>query len=445
MTCFERKQMKVGFLTLGCRVNQYESQALSEELEKMGFEIAKFGDKCDVYVVNTCAVTEESVRKSRQMVRRAIKRNPEAFVAVTGCAAQLDPDAFSGIENVGYVCGTRNKKSIIDAVSMWMNGKSDVLSKEKISSLTEPMERLNITHFERTRAYVKIQDGCNNKCAYCIIPSLRGGIVSRPVNEILEEAEALAGNGCHEIVLTGIETASYEYGLADLIEKISEVNGIDRIRMGSLEPSFVRRDLVDRICEIPKMEHHFHLSVQSGCDEVLHAMRRKYNTAMLSERIEYIRSKMPDVMFSADVIVGFPGETDEMFQKTCEFLKKAGFLHLHIFTYSKRPGTEAAMMQGQVDECVKNERLHILSEIAHNEKLKIYNSLIENQKQMDVLAEVKSGNYITGHTENFIECSIPADTVPCNIRREYRGKMLKIVPKFIDGDRLVCDLADNCK
>ncbi len=421
---------KAAFMTLGCRVNQYESEALSEALEALGYESAAFSDQCDLYVINTCAVTEESVRKSRQMVRRAVKKNPAALVCVCGCAAQLTPETFSSIDGVTFVCGTRNKAELIEAVRKGVGGAVSVKPPEGALSPTR------ITKFDRTRAYVKIQDGCDGKCAYCVIPSVRGDIVLRPEEEIISEVGALAEGGCREVVLTGIETAAYGKELPKLIKRIAAINGIERIRLGSLEPSFLKTDFVDAIAAIPKVCPHFHLSVQNGSDNVLRRMRRKYNVAMLERNAAYIRKVMPQVNFSADVIVGFPGETEEDFASTCEVLKRIGFLHLHIFTYSKRPGTEAAAMPEQVDENIKTDRLHRLEAIAAEMKAERLQEIIATDEPLTVLAETVSGGHLMGHTESFVECGIELPHGICG--EGLKGTFLTVIPVRVEQGILIC-------
>jgi len=425
---------KAAFLTLGCRVNQYESEALSEALEGLGYASASFSDTCDLYVINTCAVTEESVRKSRQMVRRAIKKNPNALICVCGCAAQLAPEIFAAIDGVSFVCGTRNKEEIVEAVKNGCSGRLSVKPPEGALSPTR------ITKFDRTRAYVKIQDGCDGKCAYCVIPRVRGGIVLRDEEEIVSEVKALAEGGCREVVLTGIETASYGKGLVSLLTRIAAIDGIERIRMGSLEPSFLKPSVVDAIAKIPKVCPHFHLSVQNGSDAVLRRMRRKYNTAKLIEHALYIRKVMPQVNFSADVIVGFPGETEDDFAATCETLRRIGFLHLHIFTYSKRPDTEAATLPNQVPETVKTDRLHRLEALAEEMKREYLDAILREGKPLTVLAETVSDGYLTGHTESFVECGIelPADTCADGLK----GTFLNVIPERVEKGLLICQIKE---
>ena len=415
---------KVGIITLGCRVNQYESESLAEALQPHGYRSVPFSECCDLYIINTCAVTEESVRKSRQMVRRAVKKNPNAIVCVCGCAAQLSPETFSAIDGVSLVFGTRNKQELIKAVAEF---------KQKTVSVEPPIGELSptrITSFNRTRAYVKIQDGCNGKCAYCIIPHVRGTVVLRSETEIVEEVRALAVSGCREVVLTGIETAAYGERLLTLLRKIAVIDGIERIRLGSLEPSFLKPAIVDALIAIPKVCPHFHLSVQNGSDAVLHRMRRKYNVATLERNATYIRSVLPTVNFSADIIVGFPGETEEDFVATAALLRRIGFLHLHVFTYSKRPGTEAAAMPEQIEESIKAERLHRLEALAADMKEKRLCELITQGEPLTILAETFSDGCLIGHTDSFVECAV---ALPFGIRGEsLRGQFVRFLPKTIN-------------
>ncbi len=423
-------------LTLGCRVNQYETEALAEELFQLGIIREDFNEKCDIYIINTCAVTEESVRKSRQMVRRARNKNSEAFIGVMGCAAQLKSSDFTNIKGVSFVCGTRNKFEMLSAVLRYYKNKE---MPQRSSLIVEPkgeLKKTSAVHFERTRAYVKIQDGCNGKCTYCVIPSLRGSVVNRNENEILEEVNTVADNGFHEVVLTGIETAAYGKNLSELIKKINNINGIERIRMGSLEPSFLKKDFIDSIYEVPALAHHFHISIQNGSDRILALMKRKYNTVTALKNIDYIRQVMPDVNFSADVIVGFPTETEEDFNLTCEFVKKAGFLHLHLFAYSRRPQTEAAKMKGQIPDAVKSERLHILKSIAEAEKEKILKDIINKKSPLKVLIETEDAGFAYGHSGNFTECAVPIDSIK-SCQKILKGSFVEIIPEDLRNGSII--------
>lgn len=400
--------MTFSVYTLGCRVNQYESAAVTEALERRGAVCLTHEEICDAYIINTCTVTAESDRKARQFIRRAIKKNPCAFILVMGCYAQREAEKVAEINGVDYICGSRNKLSAVDALfKLYDSGRKNehaVIEKCELDKCGfEPMA---ISSFERTRAYVKIEDGCENRCAYCIIPEARGKVVSKPQDDIIKEIRSLSASGYREVVLTGIETASYGKDrpgedLITLTREADKIPGIERIRFGSLDPAALRADFVDAMASLAHICHHFHLSLQSGCDETLARMRRKYNTDIIRRNVAYLREKMPDVCLSADIIVGFPGESEEEFAKTCEFIKEFGLLHGHIFCYSKRPGTEAQKMPDQVAEEVKKERNRRLSDICESSGRDIILSYMG--KAVPVLFESYDGVFAYGHTGNFIE------------------------------------------
>ena len=409
---------------------------ISDGLEKLGLKKESFSNLCDIYVINSCAVTEESVKKTRQMIRRAYSKNNNAFIALCGCASQLEADNFSKMKELGFVCGTRNKGVLVDAVKAYLN--NEAFDKIAVSEPKGELRPTSINRFERTRAYVKIEDGCEGKCAYCIIPKVRGGIVLRDEGEIINEVAALADGGCHEVVLTGIETSAYGKDLTLLIKKISEIKGIDRIRLGSLDPSFLKKDFIDAVSEIPQFCHHFHISLQNGSDRILALMRRRYNTDMILKNVDYIREKMPDVCLSADIIVGFPNETEDDFTVTCELVKHLGLLHVHAFTYSKRPGTEAAEMDGQIPEVVKTKRLHKLTAVADCNKNMILSGLIEKKEPVYILIETMEKGFLTGHTDNFIECKIPiSDNLAPTL---LKGRMIEAIPTDIIDGFLICSV-----
>lgn len=436
------ERIRAAILTLGCRVNQYESDAIAGRLEALGAEICAPGEVADIYVVNTCTVTAESDRKSRQFIRRCLKKNPDAVVAVTGCFAQVSPEG-AAIPGVSLVCGNDRKLTVADeAMALVHRGKGTDCRVNVGDIFEAAFEEMAIEKPEsRTRAFVKIEDGCESKCAYCIIPYARGRIRSKGAKDVLSEVRAIADHGCKEIVLTGIETSSYGkdfadgYDLADLLTEVSEIEGIERIRLGSLDPSAMSHGLIDRMAALPKLMPHFHISMQSGSDAVLKRMRRRYLTATALERLEYIREKIPRVMFSTDLIVGFPGETEEEFEETMDFCRKARFFHLHIFPYSKRAGTPAATMPGQVPEDVKSKRLAHLSE----QQAGIRRALIEAEMAkfpcQTVLFEAWDSTYIYGHTENFMEVKAPVDPslsgsiVPVQLKGEEKGICIcKVTP-----------------
>ena len=425
--------------TLGCRLNQYESTAIEETLSAKGFLILPFTEKCDVYIINTCAVTEESEKKSRKLIRRAHSENPQAFVIVTGCASQVHSDIIEKIPGVSYVCGNRNKLSAAEAACALIKGDI-VEDKVKIEDvLTAPIEKMSITRSDRTRAYVKIEDGCDNHCTYCIIKTARGNVVSRNADEIIEEIEKLCRTGYEEVVLTGVETASYgkdlsgAYSLADLIHDVAEKTEVKRIRLGSLEPSVLKKDFVDRVASEPKFMPSFHLSLQSGSNKVLADMKRKYNREMVLANVEYIKSVMPDSTFTCDIIAGFPGESEADFADTYDISEKIGFLHMHVFPFSKREGTPAATMQGQLPESTKNERVKKLMEL--DEVLRRANAERFIGRTVDVLFETERGGVYTGHAPNMLEVCVSSE-------EDIKGKIVPVTLASYDGEKVIGEIAE---
>ena len=429
----KKETRKAGIYTLGCKVNQYESQAIAEELEARGFEIASPAGKCDAYIINTCTVTAESDRKARQFIRRAISKNPDAVVIVTGCMAQTAPDAVAAIEGVDAVIGNTDKlaaaKFADELVSKNSKAESAAIAVSDIYSA--PFENMTITKFDRTRAYVKIEDGCESRCTYCIIPAARGKIRSKPFAEVIKEVEILTANGCREVVLTGIETASYgkDLGgvdLADLLCRVDKIEGIGRVRLGSLDPSLIKEDFVKRIAPLRSLAPHFHLSLQSGSSKVLASMKRKYNADMAMRAIELLRKYIPRAQFTTDIIVGFPGETEQDFCETVEFVKKAKFLMTHIFPYSKRQGTPAATMQGQIPKEQKSQRLHLLQSVEAEIREGLLAKRITEEPVSEVLFETYSDGVATGHTDDFIEVRVPS---PAPLHAELRRVRLTSADK----------------
>lgn len=396
-----------GICTLGCKVNQYESRVFAESLEKYGVKICDFSQKCDIYILNTCAVTSESDRKARQMVRRAVSCNPLAYVIVTGCYAQLDPNAVAAISGVDFVCGNRNKLKAVEAALEFMkrgqkNSEALVINDCLDGAVFEPMSIVKPDP-GHTRAFVKIQDGCSSNCSYCIIPTVRGDVRSKPADDVFNEVKTLADGGCREVVLTGIETSAYGYNLAELIKRLNGIDSLERIRLGSLDPSFMRAGLIDQICGLEKVMPHFHLSMQSGSNRILALMKRRYNTQMAYENMEYIKSKRPETLFTTDIMTGFPNETDSDFNSTLKFAELVRFLHIHIFTYSKRPGTPAAYMSGQIPEKEKVRRAAVLSEFQSEIKKSVLEGIISKGKPLTVLFEETENGFLKGHSEEFAE------------------------------------------
>ena len=410
------KQYTVGILTLGCKVNQYESEAISERLESLGFRISPHSDVCDAYVINTCTVTAESDRKARQMIRRMIKTNPAAYILVAGCYSQISPDAVASIEGVDYVCGSSNKMSITDKLCELMHNGKNKIAEVCVPDLdSAEFECMSIKKFDRTRAYVKIEDGCESKCTYCTIPKARGNIRSKPFADVIDEVERLTLGGCREVVLTGIETGSYgddlqgDQNLASLLCEIDKIEGIGRVRLGSLDPTVIKPEFVNKIKDLKSVAPHFHLSLQSGSDAVLARMKRKYNSAQAMKSISLLREAMPNVKFTTDVIVGFPGETEEDFERSCEFVKNAEFLMVHVFPYSKRRGTLAATMPDQIPEEMKKHRVHVLTEISREARQRILDRAVIDGQEVQVLFETFHDGYVYGHTADFIEIKAKSD------------------------------------
>lgn len=413
--------------TLGCRVNQYESRAIEERLIGYGLSLGSFDDVCDVYIINTCAVTAESERKSRQMARRAFKRNPDALILMTGCQAQLHPEVCRRLPGVRYIGGNASKLEVADAAVRLLRERSEVMLSTR--EIGDSFESYRVSVPDHTRAYIKIEDGCKNKCAYCVIPKVRGPVRSKPIPDVLEEVKALSARGYKEIVLTGIEVCDYQYGLTELIRALGDIEGLERIRLASVDPAFINSAFIDGVKDIAQFCHHFHLSLQSCCDATLCAMRRPYNTAILKRNIAYARAVFPDIAFTADMICGFPGETDADFEETLRTFEELGLIYAHIFPFSPRPGTEAATMPGQVSEEVKSRRCERLHELMLRRRNEIIGGIARSGKALSVLFEEKKDGYWYGHTENFIEVALQGE-------EELGGQIRKV--------ELLAEQPDGC-
>ena len=421
------KRYRASVYTLGCRVNLYESEAIADKLAENGFEIVDFSDECDVYIINTCTVTAESDRKSRQIIRRAIKANTDAKILVCGCYSQMFSDELKKIEGVDYIGGTTDKMAVVERAIALVNetklSTPELNIKDPYTADFEPMEAVAQ---DRTRAFLKIEDGCNNKCSYCIIPKARGRVRSKPIEDVRDEVEKIVQNGYKEIVLVGIETAAYgegqQYSLIDLLEELENVDGLERIRLGSLEPAYLKDHIIDRLALLKKTMPHYHLSLQSGTDNTLNAMRRRYNVKMIERAVKYMREKILNVTFGSDFIVGFPTETDNDHQSTMRFVDSLEILNSHIFSYSIRPGTEAAQIKTQVPSNVKEERHKQLQNVALQMKKRCIEGFIQNKTKLNVLFETYKDGYNVGHTDNFIYVKVRNDT-------DLSGKISSIVLK----------------
>ncbi|MDU4025865.1 MAG: tRNA (N(6)-L-threonylcarbamoyladenosine(37)-C(2))-methylthiotransferase MtaB [Anaerococcus sp.] len=397
-------------ITLGCKVNQYESEAVEELFIKKGYE--KVSTNADIYVINTCTVTNMSDRKSRQMISRARRDNPNAVVAVMGCYSQVKPEEVASIEGVDIVLGSRNKENVVEHCEDILQNK-EAIDKIIAPSESKTFEELQISNqTEMTRAYLKIQDGCNMYCSYCLIPYARGNIVSRDIESIVEESKRLANNNFKEIVLTGIHVSSYgkdiddELSLIDVIEAVAEVEGIERIRLSSMESRHISLEFLERMKATKKACDHFHLSLQSGSDDILKAMNRKYDTVIYKQKVEEIRQVFPNAGITTDIIVGFPGETEENHKQTMEYAEEIKFSKMHLFKYSPREGTRAAKMSNQIDGKTKKNRLHDLEKIEEANRKEFLNKQIG--KTLSVLIESKSDleGYSGGHSTNYLKVNV---------------------------------------
>ena len=434
----------VGLYTLGCKVSQYETEAIAEEFLRLGFSVRPYEEKNDLYVVNTCTVTAESDRKCRQIIRRAIKNNPDAFVMVTGCYSQRSPERIAKIPGVLCVIGTENKMTLPKIAVEILKKRKNGTPCDVFVSVTDvskaSFEPMCIENAPRTRAYVKIEDGCESKCTYCAISAARGRVRSKAPDDVIREVEGLAVKGTLEAVLTGIETASYgrdfdfKYDLSDLLSALDSRKSISRIRLGSLAPELITDAFVEKIKDLKILAPHFHLSVQSGSDAVLRSMKRRYNSRAAMHTIEKIRESINGATFTTDIMVGFPGESEEDFEASLSFVRRARFLDAHVFAYSRRVGTEATDYPSQIPESIKRER----SERMIREKNLVRDSVLDEcialGAQLSAIAETKreDGRY-TGHTDTYIEVVFESEN-------DVRGRMVSLLPVSHKNGILHCNL-----
>lgn len=420
---------KAALHNLGCKVNAYETEAMQEMLEKAGYEIVPFREGADVYIINTCTVTNIADRKSRQMLHRARKMNPDAVVVAAGCYVQAQNVTENTDPCIDIVLGNNHKKDLIKVLQEYEETKAarkegtagaekaDILDIEEIGK-TKEYEKLHLTKpGEHTRAYIKVQDGCNQFCTYCIIPYVRGRVRSRTAEDVLDEVRTLAGNGYQEVVLTGIHLSSYGIDfdgtrhLLSLIQAVHQIEGIRRIRLGSLEPGIITEEFARALSELPKMCPHFHLSLQSGCDDTLKRMNRRYTSEEYYEKCCILRRYFENPALTTDVIVGFPGETEEEFQKSRDFVDKVNFYETHIFKYSRREGTKAAAMENQVSEQEKARRSAVLIELGEKKRKAYEQSFLG--KEVEVLVEeealIQGKPMQTGHTKEYIRIAFDGD------------------------------------
>lgn len=428
---------KVAFHTLGCKVNQYETEAMEELFEKANYNIVSFSEVADIYIVNTCTVTNIADKKSRQMLSKAKKMNEDAIIVAVGCYAQIAEKKLKENNNIDIIIGNTKKNEVVSIVENYIN---DSTLKNEIIDISDSIEyeELWISKInEKTRVYIKIQDGCNRFCSYCIIPYTRGRVRSRLKESIIKEVQNVVNNGYKEIVLTGIHLASYKapnYDLIDLIEDLNTINGLERIRLGSLEPNIITDEFVNRLKNTEKICPHFHLSLQSGSDSILNRMNRKYNTSVFFEKVTMLRKTFYNPSITTDVIVGFPGETDEEFIETMEFIRKAAFSDIHIFKYSKREGTKAASMKSQINSKIKNERSKLLEEVNKANRMQYMNIFLN--KEVEILFEevitIQDSEYYLGHSKNYLKVVVPKSKEDY-INKIFNVKINKILNEYLVG------------
>ena len=413
---------KVGFYTLGCKVNQYETNGMTQKFKEAGYEIVDFEEKADIYVINTCTVTNMSDRKSRQIIRRVKQLNPNSILVVTGCYAQVAAKELEKIEEIDLIVGNTEKKDIVNivekhvgaSIARQQNNDEIIIKKVNLTDINNQKEFVDFgttTYTEKIRAVIKVQDGCNNFCSYCIIPYAKGRVRSRRLESVIEEVQSIVKKGIKEVVITGIHIASYgldfrdaDIRLIDLLEEINKIEGLKRIRLGSLEPNIITDEFVERLKKVDKICDHFHLSLQSGCNDTLRRMNRKYSTEDFENVVKKLRKTFPNVILTTDIIVGFPGETEEEFEITYDYLKKINFYKMHVFKYSQRKGTRAAVMPNQIDGKIKEERSRKLIGLSdYNEKIYLDSYV---GKTMQVLLEQEYDEYMKGHTSNYIVVNV---------------------------------------
>lgn len=436
------EQKKVAFTTLGCKVNLYDTEAMMEIFQKEGYEIADFEEVSDIYIINTCTVTNLGDKKSRQMIRRAKRLNPEAIVVACGCYAQVAPEEVSKIEGVNIVIGTKERSNIVSIIreheneASVFNAVSDIM-KEK------DFEPLFVSELkDRTRAYLKIQEGCNRFCSYCIIPFARGPVRSRKPEDVINEVRTLAQNGFKEVVLTGIHVASYgvdfndEMNLIKIIKMVHEIDGIERIRFSSVEPNIITDEFISEIKALPKVCRHFHLSLQSGCDKTLKKMNRHYTSEMYFEAVSKLRMAFEDVAVTTDIIVGFPDEDEVDFKESYDFAKKTKLSKIHVFPFSPKKGTAAAKFKEQVESEIKNRRAKEMLELSKELELEFFEKF--KGEVLSVLFEAKSDdNTYEGHTSNYIK-------VKCESDRNIVNRILDVrIEKVVNNEFVLGKIVQN--
>jgi len=403
--------MKVAFYTLGCKVNSYETEVLINNFKKRNYEIVPFEEQADIYIINTCSVTNTSDQKSRKIIREASRRNPNSIIGVMGCYSQLNSEEIKELEpNIDIILGTSNKNKMIDYIEDYIDNKNKHIEVENVQKVC--FEDMVLDKFENhTRAFVKIQDGCNNYCSYCVIPYTRGNVRSKDKDKVISEITELVNNGYKEVVLTGIHTGHYgqdlnEYDFSDLLNDLEKIEGLKRIRISSVEITELNDKFLNTLKNSKKIVNHIHIPIQSMCDKTLKQMNRKYNVEYFFNKIDEIRKIRPNIAITSDVIVGFPEETDEDFNITKNNIKKLKLTELHVFPYSIRKGTVAAKMK-QVDGNIKKQRVRELINLSEELKNNYYKSLIGTTEEL--LVEKYLDGYLIGHLSNYGLCKVKFD------------------------------------
>lgn len=428
--------MKVSIYTLGCKVNLYESEVIINEFKKKGYEIVPFESKSDICIINTCTVTNTSDKKSRNIIRQAVKNNPNAVIVVMGCYSQIRSEDIKNIDGVDIIIGNTNKSRVVLLVEEYLKNKKSINKIEDIMHTT--FELMELDSFEtRTRAFVKVQDGCNNFCSYCIIPYTRGNIRSKEKEDVVNEIKCLVKNNYKEVVLTGIHTGHYgkdryDYDFSDLLSELCKIDGLERIRISSIEITELDDKFINTLRKNEKIVNHIHIPLQSGCDKTLKEMNRKYDTKYYKSKIDEIRKIRPGISITTDLIVGFPNETIEDFNKTYEFLKEINFSKIHVFPYSRRKGTPADLMDNQVDEKTKKERVKKVLELSRTLEEKYMNEFLN--KDVKVLIEKYEDGIITGHTGNYIQVKLKGDI--SDINKIVKIHIERLEYPFIIGSKL---------
>lgn len=430
----------VAFTTLGCRVNQYDTDAMRGLFIKSGYTPVEFDEKADIYVINTCSVTNMGERKSRQLIRKAKRTNEDAYIVVTGCYAQLAPDAIAAIEGVNLVIGTNNRNKVVELVEQIESTEKQINAVRNImeQSTFEEMP-LYGDEIDKARAFMKIQEGCNNYCTFCIIPYTRGKLKSRKIDDIVHEAKRLVDHGYKEIVLTGIHLGNYgielpeKPNLAKVVKALLEIDGLERIRLGSIESVEVSDELVDLMAIEPRFCSHLHLPLQAGSDHILKLMNRHYNLQEFKDLIHTLRSRIEGLAITTDIIAGFPGETDEDFEDTMNTVRELGFTHIHAFPYSIREGTPAATMENQVPEAVKKTRVALLNSLGQEGLTKFAQSLIG--KEAHILVEREVDGYYLGFTNEYIHGKIKKGATDYPV-----GSIIGGTVTAFDGESLIIEL-----